>query len=247
MKSLLVAISFLTTIPVPWIGEEDFKVFGRSTAWFPLVGLLIGGLIAGAYYGLRFIFPVPVVAVFVTIFWVVLTGGLHLDGLADSLDGLLPSVPREKRLSILKDVHLGAFGVTGLVLALLTKAVLLFSLPKEQIFFAIPLAAATGRWALVLAALQPSVRQGGLGDMSKQGMRKMHGLFAAFQVLLILGGAVYFGRWQALIAVGAAHLLILWIFVSARKKLGGLTGDIFGLCAELSELVVMSVFSLTIF
>jgi adenosylcobinamide-GDP ribazoletransferase len=247
MKSLLVAISFLTTIPVPQIGENDSNLLGRSTAWFPLVGLLIGGLVAGAYYGLSFIFPAPVVAVFATIVWVVLTGGLHLDGLADSFDGLLPSVSREKRLSILKDVHLGAFGVTGLVLTLIAKVVLLYSLPKEQLFFAIPLAAIMGRWALVLAALQPSARLGGLGDMTKQGMRKYSWLLALLQLLLMLGIAVYFGRWQALIAVGVAHLLLLWVFVSARKKLGGLTGDIFGLGAELSELAVLSVFCLTVF
>jgi len=247
MKSLLIAIGFLTTIPVPQIGEYEPDALGRSTAWFPIVGLLIGGLVAGAYYGLSFILPAPLVAVFATIVWVALSGGLHLDGLADSFDGLLPAVSREKRLSILKDVHLGAFGVMGLVLALLAKAFLLFSLPQEQLFFAIPLAAATGRWALVLAALQPSARPGGLGDITKQGMRKNSWLLAALQMLVMLAVAVYFGRWQALIAFGVAHLLILRVFVSARKKLGGLTGDIFGLCAELSELVVLSVFCLTVF
>ncbi|HQN69563.1 MAG TPA: adenosylcobinamide-GDP ribazoletransferase [Anaerolineaceae bacterium] len=247
MKSLLVAIGFLTTIPVPQIGDYEPDALGRSTAWFPVVGLLIGGLVAGAYYGLSFILPASVVAVLTTIVWVALSGGLHLDGLADSFDGLMPSVAREKRLSILKDVHLGAFGVMGLVLALLAKAFLLFSLPKEQLFFAIPLAAATGRWALVLAALQPSARPGGLGDITKQGMRKSNWLLAALQMLVMLAVAVYFGRWQALIAFGVAHLLILWVFVSARKKLGGLTGDIFGLCAELSELAVLTVLCLTVF
>lgn len=247
MKSLLVAIGFLTTIPVPQIGDYEPDALGRSTAWFPVVGLLIGGLVAGAYYGLSFILPASVVAVLTTIVWVALSGGLHLDGLADSFDGLLPAVSREKRLSILKDVHLGAFGVMGLVLALLAKAFLLFSLPQEQLFFAIPLAAATGRWALVLAALQPSARPGGLGDITKQGMRKNSWLLAALQMLVMLAVAVYFGRWQALIAFGVAHLLILWVFVSARKKLGGLTGDIFGLCAELSELAVLTVFCLTVF
>ena len=247
MKSLLVAIGFLTTIPVPQIGEYEPDALGRSTAWFPIVGLLIGGLVGGAYYGLGFILPAPLVAVFATIVWVALSGGLHLDGLADSFDGLLPAVSREKRLIIKKDVHLGAFGVMGLVLALIAKVVLLFSLPKEQLFFAIPLAAATGRWALVLAALQPSARPGGLGDITKQGMRKNSWLLAALQMLVMLAVAVYFGRWQALIAFGVAHLLILRVFVSARKKLGGLTGDIFGLCAELSELAVLSVFCLTVF
>lgn len=87
---------------------------------------------------------------------------------------------------------MGAFGVMGLVLALLAKAVLLFSLPKEQLFFAIPLAATTGRWALVLAALQPSARPGGLGDMTKQGMRKSSWLLAALQMLVMLAVAVFF-------------------------------------------------------
>lgn len=247
MKYLLVAFGFLTILPVPQLGDYDPKALGRSTAWFPLVGLVMGAIVAGIYYGLRFILPMPVVAVMSTVVWIGLSGGLHLDGLGDSFDALACATSPEKRLEILKDVHLGAFGVIGLVCAVLLKAVLLSNLPEEQVFFAIPLAAATARWILVLAALQPSARPGGLGDRTKQGMRKTDWIPAALLMLVLLGVSVYFGRWQALVAVALAHALAFGVFWSVRKKLGGLTGDIFGLSAELVELLVLTVFSVTLF
>lgn len=247
MKYLLVAFGFLTTLPVPQLGEYDPKALGRSTAWFPLVGLVMGAIVAGVHYGLAFVFPLPVVAVLSTLLWIVLSGGLHLDGLGDSFDALICATTPERRLEILKDVHLGAYGVIGLVGAILLKAVLIFSLPKEHIFFAIPLAAATARWILVLAAQQPSARPGGLGDMTKQGMLKTDWIPAAVLMIVLLGVSLYFGRWQALIAVAVAHLLAFIVFWIARKKIGGLTGDIFGLSAELVELAILSVFCLTVF
>ena len=237
MKSLLVAISFLTTIPVPQIGENDSNMLGRSTVWFPLVGLLIGGLVAGAYYGLGFIFPVPAVAVFATIIWVALTGGLHLDGLADSFDGLLPSVSREKRLSILKDVHLGAFGVIGLVLTLIAKVVLLFSLPKEQLFFAIPLGS-YGTLGFGLAALQPSARPGGLGDMTAQGMRKYCWLLALLQLLLMLGLAVYFGGGESSYRGGSGSSASIMGFCERAQEAGWAHWRSLVYALELSELAV---------
>lgn len=247
MKYLLVAFGFLTTLPVPQLGEYDPKALGRSTAWFPLVGLVMGAIVAGVHYGLAFVFPLSVVAVLSTLLWIVLSGGLHLDGLGDSFDALICATTPERRLEILKDVHLGAYGVIGLVGAILLKAVLIFSLPKEHIFFAIPLAAATARWILVLAAQQPSARPGGLGDMTKQGLRKTDWIPAAVLMIVLLGVSLYFGRWQALIAVAVAHLLAFIVFWIARKKIGGLTGDIFGLSAELVELAILSVFCLTVF
>lgn len=247
MKYLLVAFGFLTTLPVPQLGEYDPKALGRSTAWFPLVGLVMGAIVAGVYYGLSLVLPLPVVAVLCTVIWIGLSGGLHLDGLGDSFDALMCATTPERRLEILKDVHLGAFGVIGLVGAILLKAVLMFSLAKEQIFFAIPLAAATARWVMVLAAQQPSARPGGLGDMTKQGMRKTDWIPAGVLMVVLLGVSLYFGRWQTLIAVTLAHLVAFLVFWSARKKLGGLTGDIFGLSAELVELVVLTVFCVTLF
>ena len=247
MKYLLVAFGFLSTLPVPQLGDYDPKALGRSTVWFPLVGLVMGAIVAGAHYGLSFVLPLPVVAVLSTVLWIALSGGLHLDGLGDSFDALLCATTPERRLEILKDVHLGAYGVIGLVCAILLKAVLLYSLPAAQVFIAIPLAAATARWVMVLATQQPSARPGGLGDMTKQGMKKTDWIPAVLTMLILMGVSVYLQHWQVLIALAVAHLLAFMVFWSARKKLGGLTGDIFGLSAELVELAVLTVFCLTVF
>ena len=106
MSLFWLALSFLTTIPakqIPYIPGG----LGRSAVYFPLIGTLIGGLVLGAAWLLAIVLPIPLVAGMSLLIWVLLTGGLHLDGLADCCDGLLGAAPVEKRLEILKDPRSG--------------------------------------------------------------------------------------------------------------------------------------------
>ena len=122
------ALGFLTTLParpVPYMPGG----LGRAAAWFPVVGLLIGVLLLLVQTAAALLLGPAVAAVLVVVLWAVLTGGLHLDGLADCCDGLLVSAPRERRLEIMRDPRVGSFAVTGLVLVLLLKAAAVFSLP----------------------------------------------------------------------------------------------------------------------
>ena len=111
--SFLIALPFLTTIPVKVSGKIGPKEFGRAMAWFPAVGLLLGGILALADLGTRTLLPPAVSAAITLALWVLLTGALHLDGLMDCCDGLLAARDPEKRLDILRDTHMGAFAVVG--------------------------------------------------------------------------------------------------------------------------------------
>jgi len=258
MKRLKLALGFLTVIPMRFSDLLQPGALGRAASWYPLVGLLIGGFLVAARFGLAFLFPDPLGAILVVALWAGLTGGLHLDGLADCGDGLLASVSPERRLEIMKDPRLGTFGGVALLLHLLIKigAVMAIStLPvREALFPGIPglaflappylapllLAPALARWLIILAARQPMARPGGLGVEFALGVTRRTFFFAALVPLLL----VLLGGWRAILAVVFAHLLTAGIIRLARSRLGGMTGDVLGLIVELGESVVLLVFAI---
>ena len=128
------ALQFLTSIPVPWRREVSPEALGRSTAYFPVVGLIIGLILAVLNWLLSHILPPAVVNALLLVALVVITGALHLDGLADTCDGIAGHKPVEDRWRVMRDSHTGAFGVIGVVLVLLVKYVTLNSIP--QVFMA---------------------------------------------------------------------------------------------------------------
>jgi adenosylcobinamide-GDP ribazoletransferase len=238
MKSLKLAFAFMTVLPVRLKGDLSPGDLGRASGWYPLVGVVIGGLVWLAKYELQQVFPLLLAAVLSVAFWVSLSGGLHLDGLADCFDGMLNSSLPERRLEIMKDPRLGTFGGIGLVLALLIKVATVYSLAPGHDWIAILLAAALGRWMILLAGKQPLARPGGMGADFALGLTKGSFAWAIILplVLVILGG------WRGVLAAGLAHLAALGIFGLARSRLGGVTGDVYGLLVEVTELVVLLTF-----
>src|SRR6266498_1937436 len=145
MRSLRIAFGLMTTLPVKLPDNWSAGDSGRASVWYPFVGLVIGALTWLAWRGAMFAFPPLVAGVITLVIWVALTGGLHLDGLADCCDGLFASASAERRLEIMKDPRVGAFGVIGLILVLFLKAAALASLTSAS-SFAILLAASLARW-----------------------------------------------------------------------------------------------------
>lgn len=240
MKSLLLAFSFLTAVPVHLKEAPEPGALGRSAAWFSLIGILIGGISALACLALRRVFDPLLAAVLSTALWIGLSGGLHLDGLADCFDALMhPSNP-QRRLEIMKDPRLGSFGGIGLILAIVLKVALLQALPAGLLLTALPLAAATGRWLLLPGGKQPLARPGGMGADFAAGLSTpiLAASLVPLLVLTVLSG------WQGLAALCAAGLAALGIFHLAKKQLGGVTGDVFGLTVESAELAILLVFCL---
>jgi adenosylcobinamide-GDP ribazoletransferase len=206
--------------------------------FFPLIGVILGGLLFGARYVCLLLLPPLPANILVLAFWVILTGGLHLDGFIDCCDGLFSAKPADERLRILKDTHVGAFGVVGAVLLLLGKWSLLSS-SAILLWPILIIAPAIARFLIVWAAWRyPSARPGGMGDRFRQGLTPGRVLLAAGFALL---ASAVFGR-----ALGLVAALVAWSFsiIAAywvKGRIGGLTGDVYGALCESGEVLVLLV------
>lgn len=240
---LLTAFRFLTVLPLGGGTEVSPQTLGRSVAWFPAVGLALGTLLALAASGLAAFLPAPVAAGLLLALWVVLTGGLHLDGFLDTCDGLLGGRTPEERLRIMRDERVGAFGVVGGVLLLLTKHAALtavVSYPTARLA-ALLLAPTVARGAMAAAlVLFPYARAEGLGSALKA-----HASYRELGTALALTAAVALGVLGPVgLAVAAAGFTVagavaLW----TTRRIPGLTGDVYGALCELVELFLLILLS----
>src|SRR5215207_6394539 len=208
MRGLRAAFGLMTTLPFRLPADWSAGDSGRASVWYPFIGVVIGALTWLAWKGATFVFPPLVAGIVTLIVWVVLTGGLHLDGLADCCDGLLASTSAERRLEVMKDPRLGAFGVIGLMLTLLLKASALTSFasltPVSSV--GILLAASLARWCVLLGGLFPLARPSGMGADFALGFQRS---FLLWGTIVPLGIAILLGTrgvLPALIGVGAAVL-----------------------------------------
>jgi adenosylcobinamide-GDP ribazoletransferase len=233
LNPLLIAVQFLTRFPVPLPEAPSHDGVARSLPWYPLVGMLIG-IVLWMSAGLLQTLPVAVLAMLVLGIWVMITGALHLDGLADSADAWIGAQgDRERTLAIMKDPYCGPAGVVVLVLLLLGKFVALESLLSSDDWSGLLLAPVIGRAVLPLLFLTTKyVRQQGLGKafdgMSNRACALSIAASAIFALLLN-------GFW-AVCAVVMVFALLRWLMVA---RLGGTTGDTAGALVEISELVVL--------
>ena len=235
MNALRIAFSFLTVLPVAPSTSSQPEDIGKASIWFPFVGATLGLILALAGWTASFLFSPLIVGILITTIWAMLTGGLHLDGLADCCDGLFVSKPAERRLEIMKDSRLGTFGGAGLILILILKTILVAELAKNSLWLPLILACSVGRWAILLAAIQPQARPGGLGAAFAQGVGGNTILLSSLIPLALL----VWGRSPAVLAVALALALEAGVITLARRRLGGVTGDVFGMIVELSEVMVL--------
>ena len=229
----------MTTLPIKLPDEWSVGDSGRAAVWYPLVGLVIGALTWLAWKGTTVAFPPLVASIITLVVWVALTGGLHLDGLADCCDGLLVSAPVERRLEIMKDPHVGAFGVIGLILVLLLKAAALASL-TSAFSFSILLAASLARWCILLAGSFPLARPSGSG-MGADFMSGFRRSFIYWGAIIPLIAAVLLGIRGALSVVAGIGAALSVLFFS-KSRIGGVTGDVFGTVVEVVEIIVLLTF-----
>jgi len=230
LASPLVAVTFLTVLPVPTTRGVRDGVFGRAVAYFPLVGTVIGALVAALDAGLSLALPHSVVTALDLAIFVLLTGGLHLDGLMDSCDGLFGGRDRERRLAIMRDSRVGSFGVLGGVLVLLLEFAALATLTGGVRASALVLAPTLGRWAMALCVWAfPYARTEGRGTAFKAGLRGHHTAMATAWAVL----AVIVLDTRSLMLLPVVGLLALALGRWIRAKLGGLTGDSYGAVNEL--------------
>lgn len=228
MNDFLTALGLLTIIPVRY--REPISA--GAYAYFPFVGLLVGLFLTGANFLLRAVFPNYVAAALLLALWVIVSGALHLDGFADACDGLFAATTREHRLEILRDVHLGAFGAVGLMLLLIAKFA---AIASATAFAPLLLAPILGRWAMVFAATFPLARSEGMAALFRARLtRRIVFVATVFAVL----GCAFFGAF-GLAAFVATFVVALLVVRLALNRLGGLTGDIYGMICESVEAGVL--------
>ena len=235
MNVLRTAFALLTVFPARYAEP----VSARALAYYPLVGLLIGLALAAANYLLRRLFPDLLAAALLIALWVGITGALHLVGFTDACDGLFATATRERRLDILRDVHLGAFGAVGVTLLLITKVAAVASLRS---FAPLVLAPVLGRWAMVYAATYPLARREGMAVLFSAGLTRRELLVATG---VAASTAAIFGA-LGLTAWVAAFVVATVLARLAVARLGGLTGDVYGMVCESVELAVLLVGSVGI-
>lgn len=231
LKAAHLALSFLTTLPLPHIQEVGEGDFARASAFYPLAGYAVGGVVSLVLW-LALPLPAGVVAALAVSAWLALTGMLHFDGLVDSADALFAMKTPAQRLEILRDVHVGAFGLASGVVALLT----LWSLLSSTIpVFAPLVAAVVARTALLLPMnLFPAARQESLGARSREGRWGVALLLAAPTLLLP-------GAWVSWLAALAAAWLVAGF--ASRRLGGGLSGDIYGMIVVTAEIAALCAFA----
>ena len=237
MRRLLIALQFLTILPVPSLKRCEPEDLGRSTAWFPLAGLIIGGLLVLADLGLTAIFPRHLTDALLVALLALITGALHLDGLADVCDGLAARGDRQRFLAVMKDSRVGAVGVVGLVLGLLLKYAALLAIPiylKTPTLLIVPALARFCQVALLTGSR--SARGEGLGTSVLIGMQTRHFFLAAACILPMAWFGLQLAGLIALLAVFCWALLVRRWFTG---RLGGITGDIVGFASETAEIIAL--------
>ncbi|MFQ1702548.1 adenosylcobinamide-GDP ribazoletransferase [Loktanella agnita] len=231
------ALGLLTRLPIP-VDAEEAAARGARAAWaYPLVGALIGVFVAACIPLLLMTgLPGGMVGAVVLAVSVIITGAMHEDGLADSADGLWGGWDRERRLAIMKDSHIGVYGVIAIGFSLLIRWLALVALVATGQYWSVLIAIATlSRLAMVVVmGVLPQARAGGLS--AKVGQPSV----ATMVVALILSVALAMAC-NATVLIFAAALAALACGVIARFKIGGQTGDILGATQQVTEIVLLMV------
>lgn len=238
MRQLLLAISFLTIIPAYGSRQADDREMAGSLAFYPLVGLIIGVLLATLAYGSSKLGLGMGGTALVLVFWMILTAGLHLDGLMDTADGLFSGRERERKLEIMRDSRVGAMGAVALAALLILKFSFLSLLLHPAGLWVLVMAPAFGRFMMLPAIYCfPYARTGpGLGKTFAEHVNRVHMLIAAATLLL---GAYLLAGFYGLLLIGAAAVPVALITAWIAHQLGGLTGDTYGAVCEISETVFL--------
>lgn len=242
MLPFWIALQFLSSLPIRLPGMPAPQELGRSLLFYPLVGLLFGGLL-WVLSGLLSGAPLLLHAALLLTVWVLLSGALHLDGLADSADAWLGGFgDRERTLTIMKDPRSGPIAVVTLVLVLLLKFAALLALIEQGhsvVLIVVPL---IGRAALLgLFLTTPYVRAGGLGQALADHLPRK----AGWQVLAVSALACgLIAGLSGVFAVALAAGVFVWLRHVMQRRLGGTTGDTAGALLELLEMVVLVVLAL---
>lgn len=233
-----IAMGFLTILPFDRSLQATPERLGRSMALFPASGVLLGLILVILNSLLDAFIPRAVLDCLLLLILIVITGALHLDGIADLLDGLAGGKNRDGILLIMKDSRVGAMGVVGLVMLLLLKYLCLFNLPLELKSAGLIFMPAAGRWVQVVLAVSCRYLRGpeGTGAVFLEHASERELLIASGSLIAV--ALVLFGL-QGIFLIfllGIAAMLLIKYF---EMRLGGVTGDVLGASSELIEVFAL--------
>jgi adenosylcobinamide-GDP ribazoletransferase len=238
LRPLVAAFAFLTRFPV-WSGPLRDPDLGRAVTFFPVVGLVLGLVLTGVAALLERVVAPTLAAVVLVAVLAALTGGLHLDGVADVFDALGGGRgDKQRMLDIMRDSRIGAHGAAALVLLLLAKVYAVAAVLERHDLVSLLVFPAVGRWAVTPAiVLHPYARDEGTGRAFNGEARARQVVGATVILALVLVALGPRLCIPAAAALAAASLFALWL----RRRLGGLTGDVYGASIELAEVVMLVV------
>ena len=234
MTGLVVATRYLTIVPVPGPARVNANALGRAAPWFPVIGIGIGGLLALTDRVTQVFFPLLLAGLLTVTVWKLLTGGLHLDGLADCLDSL-GGHDAEQRLAIMRDSRIGAFGALGLILLLLLEIAAVTEMPPSVRSAALLVVPTVARATPpLLARMFSPAKQEGQGAAFGAGVGAVAAPIA-LSIALVVAIVPLRALGLVVLVVSVLSALVLARFFASRVS--GITGDVLGAAIEIAELM----------
>ena len=236
LHGFLGAWSLLTRVPLPG-GVASEPPPAGAAAFLPLVGVLFGLCAWAIYLGVRALLPEAPSRALVLAIWYLLSGGLHLDGFADTVDGWGGGRTREEALQVMRDPHVGAMGAAAVALLLIVKLAALGAIPSGAVGPVLVAVGACGRWAPVYAAWRyRPAREEGLGKAALEGTGA--GEFVAATAVAALASG-FFGGLRGVVGAAAGMVAAVLLALAIARWLGGHTGDTYGFLVEVTETVAL--------
>ena len=244
MTPFFIALQFLTTFPIQLKAMPTKQQNAQSLLFYPIIGLFIGAILFGVAFVLHAL-PIVLLSSIILVVWIWLTGGLHLDGLADTADAWVGGFgDKERTLSIMKDPACGPIGVLSLLIVCILKWSAIYVLLQKQLYSALLLFPVLGRLApLFLFLTTQYVRQKGLGSSIAEFIPKIGAMVVFGLSLLATGYFVWIGLLTAVIFI----LTLLYLRHKFIQRIGGITGDTVGASIEIVETVALLSFAVLIF
>lgn len=248
LRTFLFAWQFLTAIPLSR-STHDAKPeeLAASMSWYPFVGVLLGALLVAADLFLGRVFSAGVTSMVLMFVLIVLTRGLHQDGLADMVDGLAGGRTAQARLVIMRDARVGAIGATGLFLALGLRYAGLTAMPAGEHIALLIGMPVVGRWAMVVGAFHVTYArsEGGLAQPFLAHLSWQHVSFATVTAGIVL--TLLLGPWPALCCLLIGTVFVRLSTVWFHRMFGGVTGDLLGATNEVAEILFILIVPVVLF
>ncbi|AUM98305.1 adenosylcobinamide-GDP ribazoletransferase [Clostridium botulinum] len=238
LNDFLLMIQFFTRIPVNKNLQCEKENFRRGAFFLPVVAFIIGGIEFLIYLALKNFLPPNVIIVLLILFTAMITGGLHMDGLADTCDGFFSLRDKERIIEIMKDSRMGAFGTIAMIINLLLKYQLLYSLVLKDCSIAIILAPVIGRISILFLCLSKrTAKKNGSGNIFIGNMNKP--IIFLITIIALAMNTYFLGLKITIISFIAVLIITYLFYLLCLNKINGLTGDTLGACNELGEITFL--------